>query len=111
MMIGVILPMLFVDWYNTSTHLIITRNLNGGVNFRMNRCCLRGCKPLDIGHITFPIIFNLHSGQQVTPLFMGYGTIVLMFTLQLILHGFRESVISGNVNNTFIKLFVADGTI
>ena len=84
---------------------------NGVFAVRINRRWLRVCKPLDLDRSPFPIIFNLHGGQKFTPLLMGYGTIVLMFILQLILHEFRESILSGNLNNVFVKLFVACGPI
>ena len=59
-------------------------------------------------HIHFPIIFDLHVLQKVITFFMGYRKIVLMFILKFILHGCRDSVLSGNANYIFIELFFAD---
>ena len=106
MMLGVLLSLLFADWQDTSPCLILTRHPVGVVIVRINQRCLRGCKTIDMCRITFTIIFNLHGGHKVKPLFMGYGIIVLVFIIKLILHGCRESILSGNGNYIFSEFFV-----
>ena len=39
------------------------------------------CDIIDLGCCPFPVIFNLDCGQEVTPIFMGKGTIVLLMIL------------------------------
>ena len=70
--------------------------------------CLRGFNPINLGRRPFPVIFNLHGGQKVTPLFVGCENIVPVIILQLILNGCMDSILSGNANYTFIELFATD---
>ena len=106
-----LLPMRFTSWYETIPCLILTRQTNRFVTIRINRRFFRCCKPLDMGCIIFPIIFNLHGVQKATSFFMGYVTIVIMVITQFILHGCGESFLSRNLNNVFFDIFVADGPI
>ena len=66
---------------------------NGVVPVLINRFYLRGCKPIDLVCRPFNIVLNLHGGQNVTQLLIGYLAIVLMFIFQFILHGFRDSAL------------------
>ena len=79
-----IFPLLFE--LNTSPILIITRKPNILISVRMRgRYC--SCNLLDFVKCPFPIIFDLNFIQEITPIFMSQGTIVLLIILQLILHG------------------------
>ena len=106
--IGSLLVLLFAVWYDTSTCLILMWHLHGFIYVRTNWLYLRGWKPLDMRCSYFPVIFNLRGGQKLTPLFVGYCMIILAFILQFILHGCRESVLSGNANVILREFFVAE---
>ena len=106
-----IFSIMFTAWYDIGPCVLLARNPNGFIAIRINRCLLKGFKPLDLGRSPYPIIFNLHGGHKVTPLFMGYVMIFLMFILQSILHGCGDSVLSPNLNNVFVKCFVVYGPI
>ena len=106
---GVISLMMFAAYLDTSPSFLLTRHPNWVVSVRIKIPWLRGCKRLGLGHSPFPIIFNLYIGKKVIPIFIGYGTTVLIIILQLILRGFRDFVLSGNANDVFIKIFFIDG--
>ena len=61
-----------------------------------------------MGRSPFSVVLHLNGGQNVTPVFMKYGTIVLMIVLQIIPYGCGESALICKSNNIFDKLFVAD---
>ena len=83
----------------------------GVVAVIINRCCIRGCKPLDLGPSHLTIIVNLHGGKKFIPFSMGYGTIFLSFILESILHRCTEFILSGTSSYIFVELFVADVSI
>ena len=56
----------------------------------------------------FPIIFDLYCGQEVTPIFMGQGKTVLLIFIQLILHGWGETVLNCNLYLIHREFGVAD---
>ena len=75
----------FVVSENTSPCLLLPRCPNGSVAVRM-RVRSNRINLIDLGYFHFPIIFDLNYGKEVTPIFMGQGTISLLIILQLILH-------------------------
>ena len=83
-MLGRLFPLLFE--LNTSPIIVLTHKPNILISVRM-RGRYRSCNLLDFGNCPFPIIFDLNVIQEVTPIFMSQGTIVLLVILQLILHG------------------------
>ena len=111
MILGGLLGLLFTGRYYTSNWIILIRHPCGFVAARIDRLWLRGWTTIDVVRIPFPVIFNLHSGQKITPFFVEYGTMVLVLILQFILHGCRASILSGKANYIFIEFFVADVTI
>ena len=93
--------------YNTSHFLLLPCDPNGSAAVKI-RCRSIRYNLLDLGCFHFPIIFDLDCGQEVTPIFVSQGTIFLSIILQLVLHGWEESVINWNYNLINRKLFVAD---
>ena len=108
MMLWQLPPPLFTSFNDTSPRHILMRYPNGSIAIRIYRLCLWGFKPLDLGRNPFPIVLHLHWGRKVTQFFMIYWTIVLIFILQLILHGCGGYILSHNLNKVFVKLFVLD---
>ena len=78
----------FVGLYETSPKscLLLPRYPNISAAVRKRVRFFRG-NLLDLGCCPFPVIFNLDCGQEVAPIFMGQGNIVLLMFIQLILHG------------------------
>ena len=105
MMLGRLFPLLFAE--DISPSLLLTRNLNGLTSV-IRRCRSWGCNPLDLGWCPFSVIFDLDCGQEVTPILISQGTIVLLVILKLIMHGWGESVLNSNSNLINRELFVAD---
>ena len=83
MLLGSLFPLLY-EMYTSPSHLLM-RNPHGLVAVRYI-ICLRRCNILGLVHFHFPIIFGLYCGQEVTPIFMRQGKIVLLVILQLVLH-------------------------
>ena len=71
---------------DTSPCLLPPRDYNGSVAVIMIGPSSRK-SILDLDCCPFSIIFDLDCGQEVTPIFMSQGTIVLLIIIQLILHG------------------------
>ena len=71
---------------DTSTCLLPPRDYNESVAVIMRGPYSRK-HILDLDCCPFSIIFNLDCGQEVTPIFMSQGTIVLLIIPQLILNG------------------------
>ena len=69
-----------------SPSLLLPRKPNRFVAIRIRGLSSR-CNFIDLGFCHFPIIFGLDCGQEVTPIFMIQGMIVLLIILQIILHG------------------------
>ena len=76
----------FVIAEDANPCLLLPRDPNGSVTAR-TRGRFSRINILDFGCFPFPIIFDLGCGQEVTPIFMGQGTILLLIILQLILYG------------------------
>ena len=60
----------FVRAKDISLGLLPPRNHHGFVTVRKRVCSSRG-KIIDMHCYYFPLIFNLHCGQEVTPIFIG----------------------------------------
>ena len=88
---------LFVFTEDTSPCLLLPHDPYGHVAVRKRGRSSRS-NIIDLGCCPFTIIFDLDCGKEVTPIFMGQGTIVLVIILQLILHGQGESVLDCNSN-------------
>ena len=70
---------------DTSTILLLPCNPYRFVATR-TRVRSSSCYLLDLGRCPFLMIFDINFGQEVIPIFMRQGTIVLLIILQLILN-------------------------
>ena len=86
--------------------LILPRDPDGSVSVRYRGFYIR-FNILDMGFCPFSVFFNLYCVQEVTPICMIQGEIVLLVVLQLILQGCGESVLNYNTNFTDFELLVA----
>ena len=91
---------------DTSPCLLLPWDPNGSIAVRTRGCSSRINSP-DLGCWTFPITFDLDYVQEVTPILMSQVTIVPLIILQLILHGWGESVLNCNSNIINREFFVA----
>ena len=77
-------------------------------------CCLQACiyiiiynhellnvQYLDFGSGPFPVVFRLQVGQDVTPLFVVQGGNIRIFVVDIILHGYSNTVLSLDVDLIF----------
>ena len=105
------LTILIVGGQGTSTLLLLAWHLCRCIIIRIVRQCLRGCKYFDFIHSSIYVIFYLHSLQKVTQIFVGNGSIILLFLFQFILNVCCKTVLICNTNLILIELFVTVGPI
>ena len=82
---------------DTSPSLFLPQKPNIFISVRMICRSIRW-NILDLSYFPFPIIFDLDCVQEFTPIFMSQGTMVLLIILQLIMHGWGESIPNSNSN-------------
>ena len=99
--------LLFAVRNGTSPYPLLTRYPKGFISVRMG-CHCKVCKPIDLGRFPFSINFNLDGGQEVTPIFMIQGLIVLLIFLQLIMHGWEDYVFNSSLNLIIREVLVTD---
>ena len=93
-MLGGLLTLLIAIQQDTSPGFLLVGNPRDRIDVIINQNNLLGCKYFDLIRSSLSVIFHLHGGYNVTPLFAGKGEIVLIFVFRLIPHGCWKYVLS-----------------
>ena len=106
-MIGYILVLLLVGQHAVSPRLILAGDPGAHVAIRIQNKLL-GLEYFYMGCISFLFFFILQDGQEVAPLLVWKGVIVLVFVVHFILHGYRTIILSSSTDFIFSELLVVD---
>lgn len=92
-MIG-IFYLLLVGWQDTITSLLLEGNPGGSVAIRICHHNFLGHKYFYLSRSLLSVVFILQVVQEVTQLFLGQRSIVIIFVVCLILNGYRKTILS-----------------